>query len=146
MKKTIIAALIAALIAGSCTREKKSPIEGAWKCVYDKWNWPKTIINKSFPEDMSGGQIKIWSNGYYVYVGHAEFDTIVLENYGAGTYKLEGNRFEEQRINYANKSGIGQTSRLLIKISNDTLIQKWPADINWELSKNYSIEKYVRVK
>jgi hypothetical protein len=35
---------------------------------------------------------------------------------------------------------------MLMELKNDTLIQKWPVDENWNLQENYKIEKYVRIK
>jgi hypothetical protein len=68
------------------------------------------------------------------------------ENYGGGKYKLEGNRFEEEAMFHADTSYIGKKLRLILEIHNDTLIQKWPADENWNIVKIYSIEKYIRLK
>ena len=39
MKRTIFLSLIIALIIGSCAKEKKAPLEGAWKMVYAKWTF-----------------------------------------------------------------------------------------------------------
>jgi hypothetical protein len=33
-----------------------------------------------------------------------------------------------------------------MEIDNDTLIQKWPVDENWNLGDKYNIEKYIRLK
>jgi hypothetical protein len=142
MKKTIFLSLIIVMIIGSCTQEKKSPIEGTWQLVYYK----PASIDKTFPAEIKGGQIKTWSNGYFTFVGHFEVDTIITDNYGAGTYKFEGNRCEVVRLYHSNKSLVGQTNRWLIEIRNDTLIQKQPADENWNLPEKFGTEIYVRVK
>jgi hypothetical protein len=142
MKRTIFLSLIITLIIGSCTQEKKSPIEGTWELVYA--NFPS--IHKTFPAEVNGGQIKTWSDGYFTFVGHFEADTVIGDNYGAGTYKYEGNRCEVMRLYHSNKSLVGKTNRWLIEIRNDTLIQKQPADENWNLSEGFGTEIYVRVK
>jgi hypothetical protein len=141
MKKIIFLSLIIALIIGSCTQEKKSPIEGNWQMVYAKY-----ANGLTFPADVKGGQIKIWSNGYFAFIGHLEWDTIKYDNYGAGTYKFEGNRCEVTRLYHSDKSLVGQTNRWLIEIRNDTLIQKQPANENWELQEKFGTEIYVRLK
>lgn len=142
MKKAIFLSLIIAMIIGSCTQGKKSPIEGTWKLVYYK----PASTDKTFPANFKGGQIKTWSNGYFTFVGHYELDTLIVDNYGAGTYKFEGNRCEVMRLYHSNKSLVGTTNRWLIEIRNDTLIQKQPADENWNLVEKFGTEIYVRVK
>jgi hypothetical protein len=142
MKRTVFLSLIIALITGSCTQEKKSPIEGNWQLVYAKF----TSTDKTFPAEVKGGQIKTWANGYFTFVGHFEVDTIIADNYGAGTYKFEGNRCEAMRLYHSSKSMVGKTGRWLIEIKNDTLIQKQPADENWNLPEKFGTEIYVRLK
>jgi hypothetical protein len=142
MKKFIFLGLIILLTIGSYTQEKKSPIEGAWQMVYGTFaNSPFT-----FPAQVKGSQMKMWSSGYFSVVGHYEMGTIVSENYVGGKYKLDGNKYEEELVYFPEKSSIGQKVRLLLEIRNDTLIQKWPADENWKLAEQYRIEKYVRLK
>lgn len=141
MKKFILLSLVLALMTGSCTREKKSPIEGAWKLVYSK-----NAYGITFPIDIQGGQIKTWSNGYYTFVGQYIQDSVPRDKFGAGTYKIDGNRCETTRLYHNIKSNVGKTSRMLIEIRNDTLFQKDPADENWELPQNFGTEIYVRLK
>jgi hypothetical protein len=142
MKKIIFLSLIFLLIIVSCSQEKKSPIEGAWQMIYGNWQ----SVDTTFPAQIKGSQIKILSKEYFAFVGHFELDTIISENYGGGTYKLEGDRFEEGVIYHASKASIGKKVKLLVEIRNDTLIQRWPADENWKLAEKYSTEKYVRLK
>lgn len=126
------------IIAG-CAQEKKSPIQGVWTLVYGNWSG----MEKTLPDQIKGSQIKVFSQEYWVYVGHAEWDSTVVETSGGGTYTLEGNRFNEKRL-YPPKNS--KEIKILLEIRNDTLIQRWPADENWQLSEKYSTEKYVRVK
>ena len=141
MKRTIFLGLIILLIIGSCAQEKKSPIEGCWKLVYA--NWPS--VNVIFPSLIKGGQVKMFSKDYCVFVGHFEMDT-VANRFGGGTYKYEGNKFEFNRQYHVTESLVGTTSRWLTEIRNDTLIQRGPVDENWKLLEKYSTEKYIRLK
>ena len=67
----------------------------------------------------------------------------VSNTYGWGTYTLSGNKFEDHNVLHAEESYQGMTSRILMEISNDTLIQRWPVDENWNLPEQYNVEKYV---
>jgi len=145
MRKTVFLGLIIALIIGSCAQEKKSPIEGAWKLIYGQWHLSDTQ-NYQFPGNINISQIKMWSKEYFTFVGQYKLDTLVTDNYGGGTYKFEGDRFDEEVIYHASKASVGQKIKILLEIRNDTLIQRWPADDNWKLLEKYSTEKYIRLK
>jgi hypothetical protein len=142
MKKTILLSLIFALIIGGCIKEKKSPIEGAWQMVYASWS----SRDVTFPAQVKGGQIKTWNDGYYTFVGHLELDTLAMDNYGAGTYKLDGGGFQTKRLYARTKTNINTSERFLWEIRNDTLIQRQPADENWKLPEKFTTEKYIRLK
>jgi hypothetical protein len=47
---------------------------------------------------IKNSQIKTWSKEYFTYVGHGQQDTIMYDFYGGGTYKLDGNKYEEHSI------------------------------------------------
>jgi hypothetical protein len=147
MKKFIFISFVIALIIGSCTKQKKSPIEGIWKLTYGKWyDWnPGDTVTYEFPGNMAIYHIKIFSKGNLTFVGHYSLDTLTHDNYGGGTYTLEGDRYEEN-ILYAGKAIMNRKVKMIQEIKNDTLIQKWPVDENWKLAEKYSIEKYIRLK
>jgi hypothetical protein len=147
MKKTIFLSVIIALIIGSCTQEKKSPIEGIWKLTYGKWYnlYPGDTLTYQFPGNMAIYHIKIFSKENFTFVGHYNKDTLTYDNYGGGTYTLEGDRYEENVL-YAGKAIVNIKVRIILELKNDTLVQKWPADENWKLAEEYSIEKYIRLK
>ena len=66
----------------------------------------------------------------------------IMNNYGSGTYKLDGNRYEEN-LTYPNPD----TVKLLLEIKNDTITQTWPVDDNGQIIKsNYYIQKLTRKK
>ena len=142
MKKIILLSLIISLIIGSCAQEKKSPIEGAWKLVYGKW----ASSDQTFPAQVQGSSIKFWSKENFAFDGQFKMDTMVMDNYGWGTYTLDGNKYIEQVILHADKPSIGKAVRLILEIRNDTLIQSYPADENWKLPEKYSTEKFIRLK
>jgi len=145
MKRFIFLGLIIVLIIGSCTQEKKSPIEGAWKLVYG------TAITKeqtfTFPDQFPWETIKILTKGHMIFIGQIKLptDTVFKPQYGWANYTLNGNKFEEiVKFHYV-KGAIGSTIRMLMEVRNDTLIQKWPTDENWKLPEKYETQIYVRL-
>jgi hypothetical protein len=142
MKRNFLFFIIVSLTVSSYAQEKKAPIEGAWKLIYSKFEG----IDLTFPEHIKGSDIKMWSKEHFTFVGQFKMDTTTIDNYGWGTYKLNGNKYEEHVMLHGDKPSIGKTFRMILEIRNDTLIQQYSTDENWKLPKNYSTEKYVRIK
>lgn len=85
MKKILFLSLIISLIIGSCAQqEKKSPIEGTWKMVYGDWS--SYNIKDTYPAQVKGGQIKLYTKSYFSYVGEFKLDNTESMNTGCGTY------------------------------------------------------------
>lgn len=143
MKKIIFLSLIIAMIIGSCSQEKKSPIEGAWQLVYAK----VISMEETFPAQISGDQIKTFTKGHLTWVGQFKLptDTMLQYDYGWGTYNLDGNKFIESVKLHADKSSVGKTKKMIMEIRNDTLIQRWPTDENYNLLEKYNTYKYIRL-
>lgn len=149
MKAKITICLVILFISLSCNHQKKDPILGAWNLVYDLRIESDTLVWK-FPGDFIGSEIKIWSTGYVLYVGQFkqyDQDTSVIDGFGGGPYKkLSGNVYEESIQYFSVPSFIGTQVRMLLEISNDTLIQTWPVDENGQIDKsNYRLQKRVRL-
>jgi hypothetical protein len=145
MKKFLFLSLIIALIIGSCTQQKRSPVEGAWKLIFSQNIKGDSVLFK-FPGTFTMSDIKMWSKGYVLYVGRYKRDTTFMDGYGGGPYKLDGNRYEETIQFFSVQSYVGQTVKMLLEIRNDTLIQTWPADDNGKINKsNFRQEKYIRL-
>jgi len=143
MKRVIFLSLVIILVIGSCTQEK-SPIEGAWKCIYGK----SGSSALEFPNQIKGEQIKVWTKEHFILVGQVKWptDTVFRYNYASGTYVLNGNRYEENVKIHASKGTMGRTVNMIMEVRNDTLIQSWSVDENWNLRERHSIEKYVRLE
>ena len=142
MKKLILLGLIITFIIGSCTQETISPTEGTWQLVYHK------NMETTYPGQYTGSGIKMWTKDCFAFTGEFQLDTVMIDNFGWGKYKfIEGNKYEESIILHHNAPNLeGTTIKMLMEVMNDTLIQRWPTDENWNLQENYLIEKYVRVK
>jgi len=101
----------------------------------------------TFPLSISGSQIKIWSNGYVAFAGQFKLDTTITDSYGAATYKIEGNKYEESILYHDYTAPTGITAKILIEVWNDTLIQTYSVGDDWKINENTCcIEKYVRLK
>jgi len=144
MKKIVFLSLIVALIIGSCTQQEiKSPLEGVWQVVSWERMRGDTLV-ATFGKDFTGSEMKIWSGNYFNFVGQYKTDTNVVDNYGGGTYKLDGNRYEENLL-YPDQV----TVKLLLEIRNDTVIQTWPVDENGQIIKTTGLnnmQKLIRME
>ncbi len=144
MKKIIFLGLIISLPILSQAQEKKSPLEGTWRCVQ---MGTQKLADNSSPAMIKNGTIKTFSKEYFTFVGHFDQDTISPDVYGAGTYTLKGNKYEEYIIYHNIKALINQKYKAIDEIRNDTLYHSYNANASsWDLGTNYYTEKYVRLK
>jgi hypothetical protein len=85
-------------------------------------------MEATYPDQIKGSDIKIWTKNYFISVGRFQIDTTVYNAYVGGKYTLDGNKYVEEIIYHADKDYVGRKVRLLLEIKNDTLIQKYSAD------------------
>lgn len=146
MKNLLLLFAMTLMLIVSCAKQQevKSPMEGAWQVV--SWQrYSADTLSWELGVRFTGGEIKIWSRDHFAFVGQYKQDTAFINNFGAGTYKLEGTHYEESFLYCVEQSWVGTTGRILLEIKNDTLIQTWPCDNNWQIDKsNYNIQKLVR--
>jgi hypothetical protein len=146
MKKILFLSLIISLIIGSCTQQGNKLPQGAWQFIQSQAIIKDSVMNM-FPVKYSGSDIKMWSENHFLSVGQIKMDTTFMDIYVGGTYKLEGNRYEESILYHVNKKAVGQKVKMLLELRNDTLIQTYPVDDNGlPIKSGYSIEKYIRLK
>ena len=146
MKTKFLCLLIIAFSISSYGQKKSPNIEGAWKIVQSQTiNGSKSVID--FPGKKVVDETKIWSGNNFMFIVRVKTDTLVEDFYGVGTYKLQGNRYEEniRIMNY--KPWEGKTIKMTLEIKNDTLIQSFPVDDNGKMDKDWAwIEKYIKIK
>ncbi|MGD0756589.1 MAG: hypothetical protein ABR927_16185 [Bacteroidales bacterium] len=144
MKRLVLLVLIVTLTIGSYAQEKKSPLEGTWRCVS---MGSQKLTDNSFQAMIKNGTIKTFSKEYFTFIGHFDQDTISPDVYGAGTYTLNGNRYEETIMYHNIKPLIGGKFKAVDEIRNDTLFHSYNNNADsWELGGNFFTEKYVRLK
>jgi hypothetical protein len=146
MKASILFCFMISIIILGCAQQKSIPMEGAWHVISWQGMAGDSLV-WNFPGTYNGSEVKIWSKNHFLFVGRYKKDTTFTDNCGGGTYKLEGNRYEESFLYFPDQSAVGTTARLLLEIKNDTLIQTWPVDSNWQIVKsNYNIQKLTRLE
>jgi hypothetical protein len=146
MKASILFCLMISMIIIGCAQQKRIPIEGAWQLVQSQ-GVTKDSLGNVIPVDFHPVSTKMWSESHFSFIGQWKQDTTIRDFYGGGTYKLEGNRYEENILYHFIKSAIGQNVKMLLELRNDTLIQTYPVDSNGQINKSdYYIEKYIRLK
>jgi len=146
MKASILFYLMILMIIPGCAPKKTIPMEGAWQVVSWEHMAGDSLMWK-FPGSFTGSEIKIWSKSHFNFAGRYKTDTAFVDNCGGGTYKLDGNHYEESILYFPDQKVVGTTIRLLLEIRNDTLIQTWPLDENWQIIKSeYNIQKLTRAE
>ena len=146
MKKIAILSSMLLIMLSACNQEPVNPVVGAWDLIYAKQIENDSVI-ATYPGTYQGSQVKMWCNNYWMFVGEYSQDTVKTDNFGGGSYTLEGIVYKETIKYHSSEDYIGKTLRMRIVVANDTLIQVWPADEMGEVDKsNYTSEKYARVK
>lgn len=138
--------MMVSILLLSCVQPQSKPHEGAYKLAY----WQSIsgdTLTSTFPGDITGSGMKIWTKDYFCFLGRYEKDTTIVDSYGGGTYTLNGNQYEETLLYYGNQERIGSKTRMFLEVKGDSLIQTYPLDDNWQLDKsNYRIEKWIRLE
>jgi hypothetical protein len=149
MKVKIIISLMILLIIISCSPNEKQhrKIDGAWSLVSYITISPDTVVGRYVGKDVIGSQMKVWTQNQFVLVGRFIVGTKAVDNYGGGTYTLEGKQYIETILYHKNRKWVNSQPRMLLEIKGDTLYQTWPVNDNWQINKyDYTVEKYVRLK
>ena len=144
MRRILLLCLIIPVLLGSCTQEKVSPMEGAWKLAYE-YEVSGDITSLLFPGISKGSEIKMWSGDRWALVGVFIEDSTITDNFGGGKFTLEGTDYQEMVGYHSAKEYLGTTVKLFLEIKNDTLTQIWPVDEQGEpVLSHYYMEKWVR--
>jgi len=144
MKNSLFFSFVLVVLLTGCKGERRLAIEGSWRMVYGEW---MASDSSTYPAQIMGSQIKSWTKEYFTFVGEFKRGHSPIEDaYGGGTYTLIGNRYTENAVYQYTKAYLDNEIRILLEIKGDTLIQRWPATVDWKLPKKYCMEKYVRLR
>ncbi len=146
MRTNLFCILIATFIISACSQKNSLNIEGAWKLAHSQtFKGDSSVVD--FPGKMDMDLTKIWSGNHWMFVARIKADTTVTDAYGTGTFKLEGNLYEENVSILFYKPWEGKTIKMTLEIKNDTLTQTYPVDDKGVMDKKEAtVEKYVRIK
>jgi hypothetical protein len=146
MKKTVLFLLALSMGYGAWSQENKSPIDGVYKLAYE-YEVKGDHSTMIYPDENQGSELKIWSEGTFTLVGVFVKDTSYTDNFGAGTFTLNGNRYEETVLFHSAPQYMGEVVKLRLEMEGDTITQWWPVDENTEpIKSHYYIEKWVRLQ
>lgn len=146
MKKSVLLLLALSMGLSAWSQGKKSPIDGVYKLAFEyevKGDHSALI----YPDENQGSELKIWSEGTFTLVGVFVQGTTYTDNFGAGTFTLEGTRYEETVLFHSAPQYMGQVVKLRLEMEGDTITQWWPVDESGEpIKSHYYIEKWVRLQ
>lgn len=142
MKAVTICCLMALLCLNANAQIQKSDLQGAWKLVA----WQKIengkIVNV-YPGYASIDQTKIWSGNNVMVVGHYKSNKHDKDDYSLGTWKLNGDLYEELNTIVSCDCSL---VRMKMEIKNDTLFQIFPLNEKFEVDKKTNlIFKYLKL-
>ena len=141
MRTLIVCLLVAAMkIAAFAGEPAKSPLEGSWELVSAKWP------QGNLPGEYSGGVLKIFSKGRFVFVGRtSDKSGAVQERYGGGTYTFRGEDYSETITYHVVQRLVGQTVRFHVVIEGDTMTLSGPVVGKGEKAPGFTlVEVYKR--
>ena len=147
MKAVSISCLMALLCLNATSQIKKSDFQGAWKLVSCKELKNGNLTN-AIPVGAVMDEIKIWSGTQVMFVNHYKGKNEENDSYGSGTWKLNGNKYEEFFTISSYKEDLeNKTVRLKLEMKGDTLVQTFFLNEKFEPDENSSyIWKYLKVK
>jgi hypothetical protein len=147
MKKSLYLSLVFTIITGCSTQEKKLSIEGAWQLIQTQ-SVTNGKTETTYPGLLVGKEFKTWSEKNFMFVGRWTENSVVTDNYGFGTYSLDGTNYEETILYHFNKPYEGQTIKMKLELKNDTIFQTYHRldTAGNPDEKIYSVEKYIRLQ
>jgi hypothetical protein len=142
--RNFILPLILVFVLFSCDNDE-SPIEGSWNMI-ETSQTVNGSVTYSYPGNVIGDQIKLWSDQSFCCAGKFELDSATINNYAGGSYTLNGKEYVEHIRFHASSGMVGQTVKMELELHGDTLIQRWPLNDDGKIDPdNCSMEKYVRI-
>jgi hypothetical protein len=147
MGRIICYVMVTSFIIMSCeTKENRYP-QGPWQLI-ETQSVTNGTVETTYPGVLVGKEFKTWTEKNFMFVGRWIENSITTDNYGFGTYTLDGNKYEETILYHFNRPYEGQTIKMKLDYRNDTLFQVYHRLDSTGKSdeKVYSVEKYIRLK
>jgi hypothetical protein len=147
MKKSVYCIIIMLVITTACARQADKYPLGGWQLVQTQ-SIENGKMKVTYPGILVGNEYKMWSEKNFIFFGRWKTDSVTTDNYGYGTYTLNGKDYEETVMYHFMKEYEGQKIKMSMELINDTLIQIYhPVDSTGVQSESISsVEKWVRRK
>ncbi|WET01660.1 hypothetical protein [Flavobacterium sp. YJ01] len=145
--KKVISILVLIIIMTSCTSEKKNSIEGTWRLISAETT-EKDSTFSTFNKNAK--MIKIINETHFAFLNHdlknGKDSTTALYFAGGGKYTLKDSIYTENLEYFNNRNWENNKFEFVVKVQNDTLIQKGIEKVEKLGVDHIIIEKYVREK
>ena len=147
MKNSIYLSIVFMILSVSCAPKKSASIDGSWQLVQTQ-SVTNGKTETTYPGQLVGSEYKTWAGKNFMFVGRWTENSTITDNYGFGTFNLDGNDYSETILYHFNKPYEGQTIKMKLEFKNDTIFQIYHRldTLGNPDEKVYSVEKYVRVR
>ena len=146
MKKAI-SVLVLIMTMSSCNSEKKNPIEGTWRLISAETTEKDSTFSTCKRKTK---MIKIINDTHFAFFNHdlknGKDSTTALFFRGGGKYTLKDSIYTENLEYFNNRDWEDNKFEFVVKVQNDTLIQKGVERVEKLGIDRIIIEKYVREK
>jgi hypothetical protein len=146
MRQLIFCLLLSIFSIGAYSQKQDLNLQGAWKLVVVQEIENGKIVTY-FPGREKTEQINVWAGNQIFFVGQTKTSKTTKEDYGIGTFKLNGNNLEETLSGSSYKEAINKKLRFRVEMKGDTLVQTFFLNENFEpYEETQHIEKYLKIK
>ena len=127
-----------------CLGERRNQLEGTWRFVAGGNTAADTTYDYA---RMGYDGLKMYCDNHFMFVGRFGQNDSAENNYGGGTYTLEGNILTEVIRYFPVPAMIGDTLSYEVRFSGDTLTQQGPRKIGKYRDAKWGLrEVYIRAK
>ncbi len=147
MKKAISILILIITITACNSEKKQNPIEGTWRLISAETT-EKDSTFSTFNKNTK--MIKIINDSHFAFLNHdlknGKDSTTALYFAGGGKYTLKDSIYTENLEYFNNRNWENNKFEFVVKVQNDTLIQKGIEKVEKLGVDHIIIEKYVREK
>jgi len=145
MRQLFLCLLLSIFSVGAYSQKKDLNLQGTWKLVVvQEIEDGKNVTY--FPGREKIEQINVWSGNQIFFVGQTTTSKTTREDYGIGTFKINGNNLEETLSVSSYKEAINKKLRFRVEMKRDTLVQIFFLDENFKpCEETQHIEKYLKI-
>ncbi len=145
MKNRMAILFVQILILAGCQSPRERLVEGTWRFVSGTSKVSDTTSSEYDQAQYSG--LKMIHDNHFVFVGRFTSGADTVDNYGGGTYTLDGDTYTESVRYHSAKALVEMTVPFEVHVHNDTLVQTGPLNTGAFKNSKWKLrEVYVRVR